>query len=110
MKLRTILAANMLLLAANANAIDFSCGGTCDQTILCEVLSDVKAEEISVSVKGNSENEIASGKLNDYFEFEFPKPQTGYQVQLLKNGQIVETIVSADIDVPCKCKCPPKDD
>ncbi|MDC5842246.1 hypothetical protein OPW33_23250 [Vibrio europaeus] len=87
MKLRTILAANMLLLAANANAIDFSCGGTCDQTILCEVLSDVKAEEMSVSVKGGLKMRLLQASLTTTSSLNFQSHRLVIKFNCLKMGK-----------------------
>ncbi|OAN11385.1 hypothetical protein A3K86_20790 [Photobacterium jeanii] len=101
----------MALLSGTASAakIDFSCAGTCDQTILCEILSEGNASDFDVKVTDASGIDIAGGQVNEYLEFEFPQPENNYGVLLFNRNEQVTRINGSDINVPCKCKCPPKD-
>ncbi|MEZ8094145.1 hypothetical protein ACED51_08640 [Photobacterium swingsii] len=90
-----------------ANNIDFTCAGTCDQTVLCEVLSEQTTAEITVEVVNCDGERVEGGKLNSYMEYEFTPPEVNYNIVLSKEKQPTITISGQEINIPCKCKCPP---
>ncbi|MDO6498047.1 hypothetical protein [Photobacterium sanguinicancri] len=103
----SVLISGLLSAPLLAKTIDFSCAGTCDQTVLCEVLSEHDVAEITVEVVRFNGDHVEGGKLNDYMEYEFTPPEENYSVVLNDKKQSMITISGQDINVPCKCKCPP---
>lgn len=102
-----VLISGLLSAPLLAETIDFSCAGTCNQTVLCEVLSEHDVAEFTVEIVRLNGEHLQKGKLNDYMEYEFTSPKESYNVILSDKKQSTVTISGQNINIPCKCKCPP---